>query len=167
MISQHFALLVFINTLGFYAISAYPYDGPTTYESVTTSPPDIDDNEISEAELNRQEGTNLFESDILVPYGKGGDDRLADVGVILWPNGKIPYVISTTDFDTAQQNMIKQAINEYNEKTGLQWIPRTNEPDYVDIIDSDSQKGCWSNYLGRSPNGGRQMISLHKRFKSG
>ena len=45
----------------------------------------------------------------------------------LWPNGQIPYVIDPLIKDPSG---IIQAINEYNDETDTQWIPRT-EPGWL------------------------------------
>ncbi len=63
----------------------------------------------------------------------------------LWPNGQIPYVIDPSIKDPSG---IIQAINEYNDETTTQWIPRTNQTGYVDFEYSDlpgldaAQVGC-------------------------
>jgi hypothetical protein len=51
-------------------------------------------------------------------------------GYRLWPTNQIPYVI-----DPALKNSgaVVQAINLYNDETNLQWIPRTNQADYVEF----------------------------------
>ncbi len=52
----------------------------------------------------------------------------------LWPNGQIPYVIDPLIKDPSG---IIQAINEYNDETDTQWIPRTNQAGYVDFEYAD------------------------------
>jgi hypothetical protein len=51
-------------------------------------------------------------------------------GYHFWPSNQIPYVI-----DPALKNpgAVVQAINLYNDETNLQWIPRTNQADYVEF----------------------------------
>jgi hypothetical protein len=48
----------------------------------------------------------------------------------IWPTNQIPYVIDPSIKDPLE---IIEAINEYNDQTTTQWIPRTNQTDYVDF----------------------------------
>ncbi len=48
----------------------------------------------------------------------------------VWPDGVIPYVIDPSIKDSSG---IIEAINEFNNQTNTQWLPRTNQPDYVDF----------------------------------
>ena len=48
----------------------------------------------------------------------------------LWPTNQIPYLIDPSIKDPSG---IIEAINEYNDQTTTQWVPRTNETDYVDF----------------------------------
>jgi hypothetical protein len=52
----------------------------------------------------------------------------------LWPNGEIPYVIDPSIKDPSG---IIEAINEYNDETDTQWVPRTNQAGYVDFAYTD------------------------------
>jgi Astacin (Peptidase family M12A) len=47
-----------------------------------------------------------------------------------WPSNQIPYVIDPSIKNPAA---VVEAVNEYNDETTLQWIPRTNQNDYVDF----------------------------------
>jgi hypothetical protein len=68
-----------------------------------------------------------------------------------WFNNTIPYTI-TASAQTRRQ--IQTAVRFLNERTNTRWIPRTNERDYVEFINSG---GCWS-YVGRI--GGKQQVGL-------
>jgi Astacin (Peptidase family M12A) len=48
----------------------------------------------------------------------------------LWPTNQIPYEIDPSVKDPAD---VVEAINEYNDETTVQWIPRTNQSAYVDF----------------------------------
>jgi hypothetical protein len=48
----------------------------------------------------------------------------------IWPTNRIPYVIDPSIKD---RSAIIEAINEYNDQTTTQWIPRTDQADYVDF----------------------------------
>ena len=50
--------------------------------------------------------------------------------LVFWPTNQIPYVIDPSIKDSAA---VIEAVNEYNDQTTLQWIPRTNQVDYVDF----------------------------------
>ncbi|XP_042871755.1 zinc metalloproteinase nas-4-like isoform X1 [Penaeus japonicus] len=70
-----------------------------------------------------------------------------------WPNGVIPYVISSS-YNTNERATIAMAIAQYHEKTCLRLVPRTIERDYIHILKGD---GC-SSSVGRV--GGAQKVSL-------
>ncbi len=52
----------------------------------------------------------------------------------LWPTNQVPYVI---DPGVKDAGIIIEAINEYNDQTTMQWVPRTNQSDYVDFEYAD------------------------------
>jgi Alpha-L-arabinofuranosidase B (ABFB) domain/Astacin (Peptidase family M12A) len=70
-----------------------------------------------------------------------------------WPGGVIPY-----EFDpgasTATRNAFEGAKRDYDAKTVIRFVARTNQSDYVRVI---TGSGCYS-YVGRI--GGRQDLSL-------
>jgi hypothetical protein len=70
-----------------------------------------------------------------------------------WPGGVIPY-----EFDSAASAETRSAFAgakaDYDAKTSIRWVARTNQSNYVRIITGD---GCWS-YVGTI--GGRQDLSL-------
>ena len=69
-----------------------------------------------------------------------------------WPNGIIP--VDRTNYPGGiPEQLWRETVNEYI-KVGIQIIDRTNEADYVEIIDGS---GCYAD-VGRI--GGRQVISL-------
>jgi len=70
-----------------------------------------------------------------------------------WPEGVIPYVISSK-FSVYERSVIARAIIEYRNNTCLRFVPRTSERDYVHIM---SGAGCFS-HVGRT--GGAQPVSL-------
>lgn len=70
-----------------------------------------------------------------------------------WPNGKIPYTISS-DFSEAYKNTILRAINYLDAKTNLCFVARDQETDYVTFRPGE---GCSSN-IGKT--GGQQFINL-------
>lgn len=98
------------------------------------------------------ESPGLFEGDILLP-GNNSDDRTAVTNdVLLWPGGVIPFVVESSLGRYTE--MIRQAIDEIQDKTCLRFVPRTTERDYITIYRGS---GCYSGIgrLGRS-----QPVSL-------
>ncbi|XP_064107762.1 zinc metalloproteinase nas-4-like [Macrobrachium nipponense] len=70
-----------------------------------------------------------------------------------WPNGVIPYVISSS-YNSNERATIAMAMRGYQEKTCIRFVPRSVERDYIHIIKGD---GC-SSAVGRT--GGAQAVSL-------
>lgn len=71
----------------------------------------------------------------------------------LWPSGIVYYTIS----NTINSNNIGLAINEWESKTPIRFVQRTNQANYVDFTGSPAQ-GSGSSQLGMV--GGRQEIKL-------
>ena len=78
-----------------------------------------------------------------------------------WPSGVVPYVIEG-DWDSGQELIegnIRRAIeNQFDDKTSIRWVERTNEEDYVAFVNGSN---C-SSSVGRQ--GGRQEIYLSGAF---
>jgi hypothetical protein len=72
-------------------------------------------------------------------------------GVVRWPNGVIPYEI---DPGLQKPERVQQAADHWLQKTGIKFVPRTNQADYVRFFQGD---GCWS-YVGKV--GGKQDSSI-------
>ncbi|KAK7077464.1 Meprin A subunit beta, partial [Halocaridina rubra] len=70
-----------------------------------------------------------------------------------WPNGVIPYVISSS-YNNIERATIAKAIKEYHVHTCIRLVPRSFERDYIHILKGD---GC-SSSVGRI--GGAQTVSL-------
>ncbi|KZS15490.1 Metalloendopeptidase [Daphnia magna] len=112
--------------------------------------------------LGGQKG--LFEGDIVGVLAKetasvtgqknGTKMNSAVVDMTLtWPSGTVPYVISAS-FGKRERTLIAKAILEFHNKTCLRFVPRTNQDDYINILNAN---GCSSN-VGRA--GGEQQVSL-------
>ncbi|CAB3384135.1 Hypothetical predicted protein [Cloeon dipterum] len=72
-----------------------------------------------------------------------------------WPNGRIPYVISDSQYSEYQTKIIKQAMEVFNTQTKVRFVPKEeHDEDYVLVADRGR---CWSP-LGRK--GGAQVLSL-------
>lgn len=141
-----------IESLGFIDLSHYGrsiFGEPDTEtgEILAKYNPDTD-------EVNPEELGSYVEGDILMPLGQARNG-LSSI-TARWPNGIIPYEIRG-NFDAYQMNLIEQAFNEYHSKTCIRFVPRTNQQDYVSIVNGNT--GCWSS-VGRV--GGRQVKTKYK-----
>ncbi|VDM74312.1 unnamed protein product [Strongylus vulgaris] len=59
----------------------------------------------------------------------------------LWPNGRIPYTISS-QYSSYSRSLIAASMQEYSTHTCIQWVPKTNnDVNYVYIF---PDRGCYS-----------------------
>ena len=77
-----------------------------------------------------------------------------------WPNAVVPYVFDRSATGNIR-SQFEQARRTYTEQTGIRFVPRTNEAQYVRVV---AGSGC-SSYVGRvsasfKPNG--QELTLGK-----
>ena len=80
-------------------------------------------------------------------------------GVRLWTNAKIPYVLHN---DHPFYNLIKNSINEINNKTVIKMHQRTNEENYVEFL-CNTKEANWSS-VGMV--GGRQFINVKHNVRA-
>ncbi|GMT35826.1 hypothetical protein PFISCL1PPCAC_27123 [Pristionchus fissidentatus] len=72
----------------------------------------------------------------------------------LWPNGRIPYALSS-QYSSYSRSLIASSMQEYAANTCVQWVPKTDQDqNYVYIM---PDRGCYS-MVGKM--GGRQTLSL-------
>lgn len=71
----------------------------------------------------------------------------------LWPEGKIPYLISNK-YSNAGKRLIKKAMQHWQNETCVSFVKRTTEEDYIYIVKGS---GCCS-FVGRRR--GQQALSL-------
>jgi astacin len=101
------------------------------------------------------DGYMVIEGDIVVPdnFFSGDFTAQSTFQTNLWPGGIVPY-----EFDPAVSSLNRtrtlDAMAEWENVSGVDFIPRTNEDDYIYIQNSN---GNWS-YVGRI--GGRQNIGM-------
>lgn len=69
-----------------------------------------------------------------------------------WGNKIIPFTIASS---TLSPTSVSDAIAHWERNTGLRFVPRTTEGDYIEF--SSSNSGCYSN-VGKT--GGKQIINL-------
>uniref|UniRef100_A0A0K0G4I8 Metalloendopeptidase n=1 Tax=Strongyloides venezuelensis TaxID=75913 RepID=A0A0K0G4I8_STRVS len=86
---------------------------------------------------------------------KNGIRRNGVISIIKkWPNGRIPYIISS-QYSVSERAVLAKAIQEYHTRTCIRFVPKTSaDTDYLYIGKID---GCFSD-VGRA--GGRQELSL-------
>ncbi|KAF4094411.1 hypothetical protein AMELA_G00014770 [Ameiurus melas] len=101
----------------------------------------------------------IIHGDIAVYTGLQNADPCTSRGC-KWLRGsdrkvKVPFTISS-DYSSSEKSNILRGLDSFQKSTCVQFIPRTNEEDYIDII---SNTGCYS-YVGRI--GGRQVVSLNR-----
>ncbi|MBK7843799.1 MAG: M12 family metallopeptidase [Bdellovibrionales bacterium] len=71
----------------------------------------------------------------------------------LWTTGIVPYVI--TSAVSAATDGLKSAMQAITSNTGIRFVERTNETDYLEFVKSDQANTCGS-YVGRQ--GGAQSV---------
>lgn len=103
------------------------------------------------------DGLAILEGDIILGTAEEIESRPKGTGVALrsyrWPNRIIPYEINSA-VPPALQSSIYSAIAHWEDKTDIDFVPRTSETDYVEFVLSNA---C-SSSVGR--RGGRQTINL-------
>lgn len=97
-------------------------------------------------------GATVVEGDMVFPGAGQSIAAALDSGVARWPNGVVPYDVEE---GIAHPERITKAVEHWVTKTGIRWVPRTNEKDYVHIFNGS---GCWSS-VGRL--GGKQDLSIN------
>jgi hypothetical protein len=139
---------------GYLAEEAYPGEvGPVATSTF------LIDGEIRELTYQIIDGEYVFEGDIILDPSSGVTEpipaqiegELAVRTGSLWPNGIVPYTISS---DAPNKDLIREAIAYWNNNTNLRLVPRDGQSAYVTFR---SGSGCSAN-VGRI--GAQQYISL-------
>ena len=110
-------------------------------------------------------GYNYIEGDIIIPVEDLSDfvmstDPYSPNNAVarnrnrLWDNGIVPYVLSSS-LNQRAQNVIQSAMEFYRDNTCIGFVQRTSEPDYIHFFPGG---GCYS-YIGNIRRG-RQDISI-------
>ncbi|XP_066995566.1 hatching enzyme 1.2 [Anabrus simplex] len=104
---------------------------------------------------NAWEMSGLFEGDIMLSDDSDIRNAIQDEERY-WPNGIVPYYINEKDFSKEDIATIKEALDEYHDKTCIKFRPyKKTDSDYVMVL--GNKTGCWS-YVGRHGRG--QVINL-------
>lgn len=114
----------------------------------------------------------VYEGDILISTSENYGYLKIDTPLIsiksistfgnLWPNGTIYYVIDPA-LTSTQKSDITTAINYWTNKTGLLFIKRNTEPNWVYFI--PSQSGPSSDAVGMK--GGKQIVNISPKTSLG
>lgn len=104
------------------------------------------------------DGLAIFEGDIILgKVSAGGLIESQGIGregsSFRWPNGVIPYIISST-LSTTMQTRVNDAIVHWELTTDIELVPRTTQTAYVEFM---TGSGC-SSSVGRQ--GVKQTINL-------
>ncbi|HVH41243.1 MAG TPA: M12 family metallopeptidase [Labilithrix sp.] len=118
--------------------SAAAPEGDVTAAAEEAGRPDVD-------------GDPVFEGDIVLPESDLQGIASTATAIAHWPSGVIPYEVDPTIADLGR---FTSAVNHWHLKTGIRFIERTTEVDYVRVI---ADIGCYS-YVGRV--GGPQKLSI-------
>ena len=133
--------------LSAYGQSMYGYPDESTAKL-------IDEYNMNETSVNPEELGSYLEGDILFP----SDTVLTKNGLVSqssrWRNGVVPFEIRG-NFAARDRALIEQAMEQYHRRTCIRFVPRSNEQDYISIVNGHS--GCWSS-VGRV--GGKQEVNL-------
>nr|WP_315027134.1 M12 family metallopeptidase [uncultured Chryseobacterium sp.] len=120
-----------------------------------------------EITYERKNGMNFFQGDIVLSDQQLAEGNVAQKGgasFSRWPGGKVYYTVAS-NMGSINANKITSAVNEYNSKTNTQWIPRTNQSNYVEFIfGSSSGADGWA-HIGYQ--GGKQTVSLDQYISVG
>ncbi len=88
-------------------------------------------------------------------FGGHSDELIAESawsGNTTWQNSTVPYVISSAS--QGDTNAIRAGMNLISSRTGVKFVQRSNQSDYIEVIKGS---GCYSS-VGR--RGGRQELSI-------
>ncbi|TRY57580.1 hypothetical protein DNTS_023507 [Danionella cerebrum] len=107
-------------------------------------------------EANKDISDMLLEGDINLPKTKNAMKCLNDY--CKWPKSssglvEVPYTVASDYYDH-ERAVIEDAMKSFAAKTCIRFVPRTNQLDYISIV---NQIGCSSN-VGRA--GGKQETFL-------
>lgn len=116
----------------------------------------------------KKNGKNFFQGDIVLTDDQVEDNSSKNNKVAAsfsrWPQGRVYYTIAN-NMGGINKNKIINAVKEYNTKTNVQWIPRSNQNDYVEFIfGSSSGSDGWA-HIGK--RGGKQNVSLDQNISLG
>jgi len=90
-------------------------------------------------------------------FGKNNNGKLALLnGITKWSNNTVPYVVN--GLSQTVRNELQKSIAEWESKTNVRFVPRTNQSTYVTISSNGDACNCGVATLGS--NGSRGFIRL-------
>ena len=134
----------------------------------------IDGKKVQEVvEFENVDGLAMFEGDIIlgrtddILYG-GHTHKLSGRDIVTqglyntssgakWPNGRVPFVIASS-FTSSQRDAITTYMREIEAVAKVQFVARSNESAYINIVPTTNTNICGSSYVGRQ--GGKQDVTL-------
>src|SRR5687768_6061914 len=81
-----------------------------------------------------------------------------------WPNATMPIVVDANVYSFGMADIVHDAIMEFNTKTKLCLVPRTNEKDYIKIVVDNGIPGAGKSRLGRQ---GDEQVIFIKDWREG
>ena len=99
------------------------------------------------------EGDVIIMGDIAMPAEYAEVGALATYGANTWINGIVPYTFAA-NLKGVEKQAVRDAMSLWQDVSGLKFVPRTNQQDFIHFIRST---GNWS-YIGRI--GGKQDIGI-------
>ena len=99
------------------------------------------------------EGDVIIMGDIAMPAEYAEVGALATFSANTWVNGVVPYSFAA-NLKGVEKQAVRDAMNLWQDVSGLKFVPRTNQRDFIHFIRST---GNWS-YIGRI--GGKQDIGI-------
>ncbi len=121
----------------------------------------------AEVTYDKVDGLNIFEGDIVLSedqIGAIGGSVTAGSGITSatkkWP-GKVVYYTYGASATSSTISKFQTAMDHWTLKTGITFVARTNQADYIEVIQGS---GCYSS-IGRV--GGKQQLSIGSSCSSG
>jgi hypothetical protein len=135
--------------------------GGTQRQTVTYQ--EIDGYAVAEGDMILGKVADLSRWEQATEIETGGDPNVRRQGLnaiantqMLWPNGRIPYVINSA-LNSTDVSDINTAVGRLNSQTNLTLVRRNGESDYVEYVRGNDPIAC-SSSVGRQ--GGRQVIRV-------
>jgi len=101
-----------------------------------------------------QDSSNVLIDDMMFTSQSFGKPTGASLSITPWSDGKV-FISLDSLYSTELKEMFLKAFNEYEGKTSIDFIERTDQKDYIAVIQTTNKS---SSYLGMI--GGRQTLHI-------
>jgi hypothetical protein len=101
-----------------------------------------------------KDSSNIFIDDVMFTSHSFGKQAGASLSMAPWPGGRV-YVSLDNLYSTSLKDMFLKAFNEYERETPIDFIGRTDQRDYISVIQTTNKS---SSFLGMI--GGRQELYI-------